>query len=159
MADYEGLIICVGKDWEDFRCLFPERDNIEYVESMELFPPELSEYKLMYLMEFGSFLAGYKERCESGLFSYDEILVLVYMFSIYKSYGEKHPEKRFYRVNPFFLQEGLMSICDKVQLPYAYAEANGFVPVISLTNSGETIYSVIRSKNVFGFIREKFWQI
>ncbi len=141
LADYEGLVICVGKEWEDFRCLFPERDNIEYIESLEMLPPEVFSYKLMYLMEFGSYMADWQERCNSGVFSYDEIITLVYLFSIRKSYGEKHPEKKFYLVNPIFPMEGLMSICDKVQLPYAYAEANGFIPVISLTRSNGSMYS------------------
>lgn len=149
LKDYEGLVICVGKEWEEFLRLFPDRNNIEYMESMEKFPPELFCYKLMYLMEFASFMDGWEKRCDSGFFSYDEILMLVYLFSIRKSYGEKYPEKKYYLVNPVFNMEGLMSICDKVQLPYAYAEANGFIPVISLTNSNNSIYSDYAGEDIW----------
>lgn len=149
LKDYKGLVICVGRNWEEFQCLFSDRDNIEYIESMEMLPPELFRYKLMHLMAFKSHMADWEERCNLGFFSYDEILMLVYLFSIRKSYGEKYPEKMFYLVNPVFTREGLMSVCDKVQLPYAYAEANGFIPVINLTDSDNSIYSDYAGEDIW----------
>ena len=149
LIDYNGRIICVGKDWPDFARLFPDRDNIEFIHSWDNFPPDVMNGRVMYLKEFTSIMAGYKERCAEGFFSYDEIMTLVYFFSIRKSYGEEHAEKKFYLVDPVFPMEGLMSICDKVQLPYAYALANGFIPVIRLTHSDSSMYSDFEGDDIW----------
>ena len=100
-------------------------------------------------MEFSSIMAGHQERCKDGFFSYDEIMTLVYFFSYCISYGDKNPEKKYFLVNPAFSMEGLMSICDKVQLPYSYAEANGFIPVIRLTQSSDSIYSDFDGEDIW----------
>ena len=141
LADYKGRIFCIGGEWLDFERLLPGRDNITYVVNESEMPTDLVPEKTMYLDEFASFMAGHEDRCNEGYFSYDEIMTLVYFFSIHRSYGDKYPDKSFYLVNPVFPMEGLMSICDKVQYPYAYAEANGFIPVIRLTQSDDSMYS------------------
>lgn len=141
LQEYKGRILCVGKDWIEFARLFPDRTNIEYIENKENIPLDVVRSNTMYLMEFSSIMAGHEERCKEGFFSYDEIMTLVYFFSNRTSYGEKNPDKKFFLIDPLFPMEGLMSICDKVQLPYSYAEANGFIPVIHLTQSNGSIYS------------------
>ncbi len=141
LADFKGRIFCIGREWLDFKRLLPGRDNIIYVVEESEMPTDLVPERTMYLDEFASLMAGHEDRCKEGYFSYDEIMTLVYFFSIHKSYGDKNPDKSFYLLNPIFPMEGLMSICDKLQFPYAYAEANGFIPVIRLTGSNDSIYS------------------
>ena len=106
----------------------------------------------MYLNEFSSVMAGWKERCESGNFSYDEIMSLVYFFSIRKSFGADHPEKKYFLVGPIFPVDGLMGICDKISLPYAYAEANGYIPVIRILHSD--MYSDFQGDDIW----DKFFE-
>lgn len=149
LQEYKGRIVCIGKGWIEFSRLFADRTNIEYVENKESLPEDVIRSSTMYLMEFTSIMAGHEQRCKEGFFSYDEIMTLVYFFSNRVSYGEKNPDKKFYLVDPVFPMEGLMSICDKVQLPYAYAEANGFIPVIHLTNSNGSMYSDFEGDDIW----------
>ncbi|MDD6381010.1 MAG: hypothetical protein PUG04_04895 [Lachnospiraceae bacterium] len=147
---YDGRVICVGRDWEDFKQLLPGRDDIEYYEDEASLPEEIKNGNTMYLSEFCSIMAGYQERCRQGIFSYDEIMALVYMFSRRVSCGNKYPEKKFFLVDPVFTMEGLMSICDKLQTPYAYAQANGYIPVIRLTQSEYSVYSDQNGEDIWG---------
>ena len=140
LVDFQGRIFCVGEDWIDFERLIPGRDNVTYIADGEL-PKDLVKGETMYIHQFDSFMAGYRERCAEGNFSYDEIMALVYFFSIFKSYGSEHEDKNFFLLNPVFPMEGLMSICDKLGDPYAYVKASGFIPVIRLTNSDGSMYS------------------
>ncbi|MBR3834111.1 MAG: hypothetical protein IKJ73_07315 [Lachnospiraceae bacterium] len=141
LSGYSGKIVLAGEGWQDFKKLFPERDEIIYVDSIDQLPPDVVQGKTMYLMEFMSNMAGWDQRVKEGFFSYDEVMSVVYCFAKRKSYGDKHPDKKFFLVNPGMTMEGLMSVCDKVQTPYAYAKANGFIPVIRLTQSDRNIYS------------------
>lgn len=140
LCDYAGRIFCVGADWTDLKRLLPDTDIMVVKDETEL-PAELSSQETMYLSNFQSFMAGYEERCAKGHFSYDEIMVLVYFFAYRKSFGNGNPDKKYYLIDPVFPMEGLMSICDKVQDVYAYAEANGYIPVMHLTQSNGTMYS------------------
>ena len=150
LSGYKGPIVCAGRDWPAFERLFAGRENIVFIEDKEKLPPGVLKCRTMFLMEFNSIMAGHEERCREGFFSYDEIMTLVYFFSIRKSYGDKNPDKKFYLVDPVFPMEGLMSICDKCQAPYSYAEANGFVPVIRLTQSDRSIYSDYEGDDIWG---------
>lgn len=149
LQDYNGRIICIGSAWNDFRCFFSDRSNIVYINELNDSMREIVGEKTMYLAEFTSNMAEWQERCNMGSFSYDEIMSLVYFFSIRKTNGSEYPDKKYYLVNIAFPMEGLMSICDKVQSPYGYAEANGFIPVIRLTSSFQSIYSDFQGEDIW----------
>ena len=148
LAGYSGKIFCIGTAWLEFQHFFSDRNNIEYANKLEDIIYSTVGKKTMYLKEFGSYSVGWRERCEQGIFSYDEIMTLVYFFSIRKSYGADYPEKKYYLVGSVFSTEGLMSICDKVSLSYAYAEANGFIPVIRVLHS--KMYSDFQGDDIWG---------
>ena len=131
LVDFKGRIICIGPAWLDFACFFSDRNNIEYMDNLEDNLAVIDGSKTMYLAEFMSNMNGWRERCDLGFYSYDEMMYLVYFFSIRKPGGYHSQNKKYYIVNPVFPMEGLMSICDKVQTPCAYAEANGFIPVVN----------------------------
>lgn len=140
LCGYKGRIVCIGPEWQDFTGIIPHRDNIEFIFDKQKLPPELIKMKTMYLMNFFSKVGGYPERCKEGLFSYDEIMGLVYMFSIKKPQGEKNPSKRYLLVDPVVFINGLMTICSMCSYAYSYAKANGFIPVLHLTHSHSSIY-------------------
>ena len=154
LVDYPGRVICAGTGWNVFRQLFPDRPRVEYVPDAEHLPGEVRDGKTMYLKEFVSAMAGWEERSQAGIFSYDEIMTLVYCFAVRRSYGPSNPDKKFLLVDPFFETEGLVSICGKVQQFCVYGEAQGFVPVIRLTHSDQSHYSDAPSDDIWG----KFFQ-
>lgn len=149
LKDYRGHIICLGPSWKDFEKLLPGRNNIEFADEVGDISTYIDLEKTMWLSQFGSAMAGYEERCQKGFFSYDEIMTLVYMFAYRTKMGDKNPDKKYFLVDPVLPMEGLMSICDKVSLPYAYALANGYIPVISLKHSGQSFYSDYKDDDVW----------
>ncbi len=151
LKGYRGRILCVGKEWEDFFPFFHDRGNLEQVDRMEDIPAEvlLDRGKTMVLKEFNSATAGTGERCENGLFSYDEIMTIVYFFSVKQSCGEKYGDKKFFLLDPIFVNEGLMCICERCETPYAYAKANGFIPVLTLTRSDRSFYSDEKGEDIW----------
>ena len=155
LAGYPGKVICVGTGWNVFRSLFPDQGRVEYFHDTSLLPDELRERKTLHLREFVSTAAGSSERCAASIFSYDEIMTLVYCFAIRRSYGPKNPDKKFSLVNPFFEIEGLMPVCVKAGQLYDYAEANGFIPTIRMTYSDQSQYSDAPGEDVWGkFFRQ-----
>ncbi len=149
LGGYKGRIICIGPDWQGFSDIVPNRDNVEFIYDKRNLPEEVVNKKTMYLMNFFSKAGGTGERCKEGLFSYDEIMGLVYMFSIKRPQGQKNPFKRFLLIDPMFFINGLMTICNICSYIYAYAMANGFIPVLRLAHSKNNIYPDYENEDIW----------
>ncbi|MCR5785841.1 MAG: hypothetical protein K6G40_09410 [Eubacterium sp.] len=150
LPNYSGRVICYGEEWESLKEIIPAFDNLYFAATEPEFAALTKGKKLMCLSHFYSALAGYKKRAEEGIFSYDEIITLICFFSIRKSYGKDNPEKNFFIVNPLFPKEGLMAICDKTAAVYSYAKSNGFIPIVTITNSDDHMYSDYPGDDIWG---------
>lgn len=84
---YKGKIILYGAEWKAILSYLgkaPEYAEV-FVTSDEAELNRATEgKKAMKLMSFASNVAGYEERCKYGVFSYDEVMTLVYYFTRHK---------------------------------------------------------------------------
>ena len=94
----------------------------------------------MCLKVFASNVAGYMERCKSGLFSYDEIMNLVYYFTQHKVLSEK-ADRKLYVIDIQCSGLGLVSMVNNFDVPCAYLTSKGYIPVINIVSSDNSIYS------------------
>ena len=149
LSKYSGNVICVGDDWNCFMRFIENSGNISVISDIDSLPLGIAQGKTMYITEFLSIMDGSKARCEKGFFSYDEIMTLVYFFSYRISDSKNKQDEKFYLVNPIFPIEGLITICDKIQDPLAYAEVNGYIPIVSITHSNASMYSDYEGEDIW----------
>lgn len=95
---YQGKIVLFGKDWKELLPYLGEcskNSDVFVAEDGTEWEREIKNKKTMSLGAFASNLAGYMNRCKNGLFSYDEIMTLVYYFTQHKVISESGDKKVF----------------------------------------------------------------
>lgn len=80
-------------------------------------------------------------RVGDGLFCYDEIMTLTFMFSYQITAGDKNPDKNFFLINGYFRIEGIFGIWQKVFALAGYAKKKGYVPAFEIVSSDDNMYS------------------
>lgn len=140
---YKGKIVLFGKDWIDLLPYLgkgPEGADISVTDDESVLNQEIENKKTMTLDLFASNVAGYRERCEAGDFSYDEIMTLVYYFALHETVSE-NADKKIYIIDVECGALGLVSMVNCFDVPCAYLISKGYIPIINIVSSDGSIYS------------------
>lgn len=144
LENYFGKIILFGREWEEWCSFFPDikpsHAEVIFISSKEDLERETAEYKTMHLRDFLSVMAGHEERCREGIFSYDEIMTLLFCFANEKRKGPENPDRKFFVIDGYFLSDGLIAVLIRLSAAYAYVLAKGYVPIIRLKGSYHSHY-------------------
>lgn len=152
LPDYRGRIVLEGNFWAEWKKWFPEvfsREDVYIAESPEEKKRLTDGFHTMNICFFLSNVAGTSERCRDGIFSYDEIMLLLYLFVNEKRLGKMNKGKKFYVMDARFAFQGLLSICHKLSVPCAYIKSKGYIPIIRIKSSYQSHYS--------DFVGEDIW--
>ena len=143
LHDYKGKIFLVGEEWRPFLPYLGEKPKfagIYLIPAPESLENELQGKRAMRLKVFTSNVDRYTERCQLGLFSYDEIMTLIYYFARHKTVPGQHGQK-LYVIDVLCDGAGLVTMANCFDVPCAYVIAKGYTPVINLVSAGNSIYS------------------
>lgn len=157
---YSGKVILYGKDWEEWLSNFPNlgvKPNIAVVSTEDALSKNTAGLKTMFLGAFLSNFAGSKERRQNGIFSYDEVMVLLYCFANRKRYGDLNSGKKFYLIDGNFSFEGLVTILNSLSLVCGYVLSKGYIPVFHILSSDQSIYKDLDGDNIWSkFFEQPF---
>lgn len=143
LHNYKGEIFLVGDGWNRFLPYLGEEPKFAQVfvtSDQEMLANELLHKKAMHLKIFISNIAHYEERCRLGIFSYDEIMTLVYYFAQHKEIPGQSGQK-FYVMDVLCDRMGLVAMANRFDVPCAYVISKGYTPVINLVSSDDSLYS------------------
>ena len=87
-------------------------------------------------------------RYEHGIMYYDEIMSFTYMFSDFQQLGTQNADKKFFVMDGYYSELGLFTIRSKIENCAKYVKSRGMTPVIHLTKSHRSFYSILTS-NIF----------
>lgn len=141
--EYKGKIVLFGNEWNEFLPYLggtPEYAEVLVTADDAMVVQETKGKKTMSLGTFASNVAGYMDRCKVGLFSYDEIMTLVYYFTQHKAVSGQG-DKRLYVIDVRCGGLGLVSMVNRFDVPCAYLISKGYIPIINITCSNGSIYS------------------
>lgn len=156
LRNYKGIIALFGKDWKAIRPYLgkgPENADVFDTTDGTEWEKAIENKKVMSLGLFASNLAGYGKRCKTGLFSYDEIMTLVYYFTEHKTFSanvdnecETSPDglkskKKVFVIDVRCGRLGLAAMVNHLEIPYAYLVSKGYIPIINMESSIGSIYS------------------
>ena len=157
LADYKGKIVLFGKDWKVMLPYLgegPGNSNVFLAEEGTEWEEEIKNKKTMSLGAFASNLAGYRNRCKTGLFSYDEIMTLVYYFTQHRIISKKGNKKVFV-IDARCDRLGLAAMINQFEVPYAYLTLKGYIPILHIISSDDSIYSDSPGDDIWGkFFRQ-----
>lgn len=140
---YKGKIILYGAEWKAILSYLgkaPEYAEVFVTSDEAELNREIEGKKAMKLMTFASNVAGYEERCKYGVFSYDEIMTLVYYFTRHKTIS-KGGDKKLFVIDVLCDGLGLVSLANCFDVPCAYLISKGYIPIINLVSSNNSVYS------------------
>ncbi len=140
---YKGKVILFQEEWEEILPYLGK--GSEYAEVIitadkNVVNREMRNKKHMILDAFASNVAGYRERCKIGYFSYDEIMTLVYFFTQHKTISERG-DKKAYVIDVRCDALGLVALANCFGIPCAYLISKGYIPIINIISSDNSIYS------------------
>ncbi len=143
---WSGTLILCGKDWTDFQNILPDfSGHIQLLLDSQLSPEEFryitEQSNTIHIHYFASNMPGYQERIQKGIFSYDEIMTLLFCFSQEHHLGAKNPDKKFYIVDGTFSFQGLFAMRDKLFAGASYVHSKGYIPLFHIVSSDYSIYS------------------
>lgn len=155
LNDWEGTLILCGEEWLEFRDILPEfSERIRLLFDAELGKSDFSritgQLMTMHIKDFSSTVNGYMERANKGLFSYDEIMTLLFCFSQELRLGEENPDKKFFLIDADFRFEGLMSMQNKLCVGASYAQSKGYTPLFRIVSCNDSIYSDYPGEEIWG---------
>lgn len=140
---YKGNVILYGSEWNSILPYLgrgAESAEVFVVASEEELEQKIKNKKAMRLSVFTSNLTGAAERYCDGIFSYDEIMALVYLFAQHKVISEKDDKKVFLLdVNCSGL--GLVAMLNHFTIPYTYIKSKGYIPIMNVEAADESIFS------------------
>lgn len=158
-SNYKGKIVLFGKDWKAMLPYLGEcskNSDIFVAEDGPEWEMAIKNKKTMSLGAFASNFAGYMNRCKIGLFSYDEIMTLVYYFTQHKVISEKG-DKKIFVIDVRCDRLGLAAMINQFEVPYAYLMSKGYTPVLSIVSSDDSIYSDSPGDDIWRkFFRQPF---
>lgn len=141
---YQGKVILFGEDWELFLPYLgnaPKDLRMVVTADEAILSRETKDCKTMYLKNFYSTVERHMERCRAGIFSYDEVMMLLYCFTRHKSFGGDYPGKKFFVMDGRFGFFGLLAMCSRLSAAYSYIASKEYIPIISIVSSDTSIYS------------------
>lgn len=141
--NYKGKIVLFGKDWKAILPYLgegPKNTDVFVAEDGPEWEEKVKNKKVMSLGTFTSNVAEYLKRCEMGLFSYDEIMTLVYYFSQHYVVSEK-ANKKIFVINVSCGGLGLVAMVRNFEIPCAYLVSKGYIPIINIVSAAGSIYS------------------
>lgn len=140
---YDGEIILFGKEWEvmiPYLGKGPASSNILVTADKLVLEREAKNRKTMTLNVFASNVAEHTKRCKAGLFSYDEIMTLLYYFTQHKE-TQGVGNNRIYAIDIRCGGLGLVSMVNCFDVPCAYLISKGYIPIINIVSADNSIYS------------------
>lgn len=141
--EFKGKIVLFGNEWNEFLPYLgagPKYAEVFVTADDAIAVQETKGKKTMSLSTFASNVAGYMDRCRVGLFSYDEIMTLVYYFTQHKAISGQG-NKKLYIIDVQCNGLGLVSMINRFDIPCAYLVSKGYMPVINITCSNDSIFS------------------
>ncbi|NBJ92853.1 O-fucosyltransferase family protein [Parablautia muri] len=141
--NYKGKIALFGKDWKAMLPYLgkgPKNTDVFVTTDGPEWEQELKNKKIMSLGAFTSNVAEYLKRCKMGLFSYDEIMTLVYYFTQHQIVSENSNRKVFV-IDVCCGGLGLVAMVNGFEIPCAYLAAKGYIPIINIVSAVGSIYS------------------
>lgn len=138
-------IVLIGSLWHIFLPYLPkiEDKQIQVYDTMQdeiLWQIMMQNKKPIHIRDFLPRNEG-DSRVKDGLFCYDEIMTLTFMFACQITGGEKNPDKKFFLVNGFFKIEGIFGIWQKTFVLARYAKKKGYIPAFTIVSSTANMYS------------------
>ena len=139
MKNWKGKrIVLSGKNWKPFLPYIgiPDREVVFTEEKPENGALDDCEMKIL---EVEAFLPTSAHR--DRLLCYDEVMTLTCLFCCRQHPGEKNRGKKFFLINGAYSIEGIFGIWEKVNTAAQYVQHKGYIPVINITWSDDSIYS------------------
>ncbi|MBD5396474.1 MAG: hypothetical protein HDR71_19910 [Lachnospiraceae bacterium] len=140
---YTGKIILFDPYWKyilPYLGKGPQYAEVIVTADTSVSEQEMLNKKTMSLKIFASNVANYMERCELGLFSYDEIMTLVYYFTQHETIPGRG-DKKLFVLDVQCNGLGLVSMVNRFDVQCAYLISKGYIPIINITSSSGSIYS------------------
>lgn len=145
----------IGEGWDEYEAFAPKAYGVKVMLTSENNDEIISnsfEGKALHVKEFLATSESYErteKRYKSGILSCDEVMNIIFGMSNKKSFGEANLDKSFYVIRTKFKLEGLFAIKNKCLTLASFAASRGYIPVIDLSASSDSIYNDHEEDNIW----------
>lgn len=151
-------LILVGTEWQDYMDVLPTpngqvtiaKDWNEYASLVLHRMLEYPECNPICIREKIAPDAEAGDRHKKGIFYYDEIMAITFLFSSVIHPGSRNPDKKFFLIDGQFYVSDLYVFVARLFLAARYAVKKGYVPAIMVTLSDHHMYSDYAGDDIYG---------